>query len=286
MVSRRWVRNVLRLGRPFILACCSVLPLWDFTFREPSVKAQQNNPSLQARKASLQLTNSTDNYIREVIPDRYRKRYERWKREYLSTQAGQKQWLRYARDPSFALTITVSQAEGHGAEAGKFEWDADGRLIAATIILGSKLDSGYPTSINYPITCTLAPDNLPKGVDGRILAATKLAHEFGHVNRTAGMDGALFRLQNELIPTYITIFKTNGWDTSDPRLIELSRRMKGTPVEIAQDRELWAEANTIEYLHEKFARGRARRSVTRVILRAIESYAQTYPERVELNSLN
>ena len=216
--------------------------------------------------------------IKEVIPKKYRGKYEKWKEEFLSTESGREQWERYARDSSFTLTITVSKKEGEGAKTGDYKWDGAGKLIAATITLGHKIDSGYPNPVGYPITCSLASDELP--ISGRILAATKFAHEFGHVNRTAGMDASLYQLQNRLMLEYRRIFYANGRNTKDPQLIEISRWMEGTPVEIWRDREHWAEANAILYLRERFPGGEERLSMPLAIRQAIDSYYMTYPERL------
>src|SRR6266536_3081808 len=129
-------------------------------------------------------TNSELNTSRviENIPAKYHKRYLKWRNDYLSTEAGRSQWNRYALDPNFTLTVTVSKELAEGAVVDTFQWDENGRLTAATMRLGNKLDSGYPSSFNYPITCSLAPGNLPPEVKGTILAATKIAHEFGHLD--------------------------------------------------------------------------------------------------------
>jgi YD repeat-containing protein len=166
----------------------------------------------------------------------------------------------------------VSKSLNHSAEAGRYEWDENGRLVSATISLGTKIDSGYPSTSNYPVTCSLAPSNLPGNVKGAILAAIKLAHEFGHVNHTAIQDIALYQLQNELIPEYNRIFKLNGFHIDDPKLIELARLMRGTPPEISQEREYQAEANVIDYLQERFSRNREHREMPQPIRQAIESF--------------
>ncbi len=138
------------------------------------------------------VTDSSISTLREVIPAKYQKKYLKWKHDYLSTVEGRTQWERYTLNPNFILTITISREEAEGARVDRFLWDDLGNLVGATIILGNRLDSGYPSSINYPITCSLAPGNLPPEVKGTILAATKLAHEFGHLNRTMSMNGRIF----------------------------------------------------------------------------------------------
>jgi len=216
----------------------------------------------------------------ELIPAQYRKRYLKWRNDYLSTAVGRTQWDRYALDANFTLTITVSKDRAEGAILDSYRWDETGRLNAATITLGNKLDSGYPSSINYPITCSLAPGNLPPEVKGTILAATKLAHEFGHLNRTMTMDGRLYQLQNSLMIEYNRIFDANGRNCQDLRLLELVNRMDGTPVSIAQDRESWAEVGAILYLQERLA-GDRNIKMPEPIKQAIEGYYLAYPGRVE-----
>jgi SAM-dependent methyltransferase len=149
-----------------------------------------------------------------------------------------------------------------------------GRLVAATILLGPKINSGYPTTSNYPVMCSLAPSNLPRAAKGEILAAAKLAHEFGHVNYTATQDAALYQLQNELIPEYNRIFKLTHFNFADARLVELARLMKGTPPEISQAREYQAEANVASYLKEKFSGKGEFKTMPQPMREAIESYYQ------------
>ncbi len=224
-------------------------------------------------------TESSTSTLREIIPAKYHKRYLRWRNDFLSTASGHEQWERYSLNPGFTLTITVSPEEAEGARVMDFIWDDSGKLSGATIILGSKLDSGYPSSITYPITCSLAPGNLPPEVKGTILAATKLAHEFGDLNRTMSMDGRLYQLQNNLMIEYNKFFYANGRDTSDPYLLELSDEMGGTPVSIKQDRESWAEMGAILYLQERLRRDH-RLKMPQPIRQAIETYFVTYPGRM------
>ena len=227
-------------------------------------------------------TNSNLNTSRvmELVPAKYHKRYLKWRNDYLSTAAGRSEWNRYARDSGFTLTITVSKDLAEGAIVDSYKWDENGRLTAATIRLGNKLDSGYPSSINYPVTCSLAPGHLPPEVKGTILGATKIAHEFGHLDHMMSMDGRTYELQNRLMLEYNRIFDSNGRDVRDPRLLELAKEMDGTPVSIKQDRECWAEAGAALYLQERLAKNR-KIKMPGQIRDAIEAYYLTYPGRVE-----
>lgn len=219
------------------------------------------------------------NHIRELVPERFQKKYQKWKSEFLSTQAGRDEWESYARNGNFTLTITVSEERGKGAGTEQYRWNESGQLIAATITLGDLADEGYPSPFNYPVTSSLAHAEPSSPIGGSILAATKLAHEFGHVIWVAATDARLFQLQNKLIPIYNRILLSNGRNVQDPKLVELARQMHGTPVEIAQDRELWAEANALTFLREKCPEDGEYKSVFTAIRRAVESYAKEHVER-------
>jgi hypothetical protein len=212
--------------------------------------------------------------IVELIPSKYEKRYLRWKTEYLSTKVGRDEWERYVHRDDFLLVITVSAALGRGARVENYEWDSSGRLVAATIFLGKDIERGYPTSANYPITCALGIDVHPGGVEREVLAAAKLAHEFGHVNDTSTKDAFTYVSQNRLITEYGEIFKANGFDPADPRLINIERRLGSAPTDIIRAREYVAEAYVAAYLQEKFSKGGDMSSMPHPIREAIESYYQ------------
>src|SRR4051794_34448044 len=93
--------------------------------------------------------------LKELVPDQYLKSYNRWKEALLSVEVGRQLWKRYAADPSFHLTIIVSRDQGEGAKVTDYRWES-GKLIAATITLGSKLSHGYPGQFCYPVLGSLA----------------------------------------------------------------------------------------------------------------------------------
>jgi hypothetical protein len=76
--------------------------------------------------------------------------------------------------------------------------------------LGVRLDEGYPNPIYFPVMNSLVPTESSNRIDGNTLAATKIAHEFGHVKRTSQVDSAVYQLQTQLIPQYNKIFLSNG----------------------------------------------------------------------------
>ena len=217
--------------------------------------------------------------IKEVIPDKYKKRYREWKKEFLASGIGRSQWEIYAHHPRLVLTITVSGDRRNGAITGELKWDDSGNLVAATITLGPQIDEGYPNPAYYPVLGSLEPLESSHRIGGRILAAAKIAHEFGHINQFASAGCALCQLQDHLIRVYNTIFLSNHYNTCDQRLIELAREMGGTPIEIWEDREYRAEANSMLYLRDRITEERLRRSLFNRIEQTIELYAKGFEVR-------
>ena len=217
--------------------------------------------------------------IIEDIPDKYATRYQTWKREFLSTEAGRNQWDLYQNNPHFTLRITISRDNAEGATTGNYEWNGAGKLVAATITLGNRLDAGYPNPIYFPVMNSLGPTESSDKISGITLAATKIAHEFGHVNRTAKVDHVLYQLQSQLMPEYNKIFLSNGRNANDPRLIEMARQIGGTPVEIWEDREYWGETNAMVYLRDRITEESMRCPLFTRIRRTVDLYARSYEVR-------
>ena len=217
--------------------------------------------------------------IKEDIPTKYLDKYQEWKQEFLSTDAGRSQWAQYENNSHFALTITITRDNAEGATTGKYKWNDTGQLVAATITLGSRLDAGYPNPIYFPVMNSLVPTETSRPIDGTTLAATKLAHEFGHVNRTIKADARLYQLQTQLIPQYNSIFLSNGRNASDPKLLDLASKIGGTPVEIWEDREYWGEANAMAYLRDRITDDSVRCTLFSKIKHSVDLYAKTYEKR-------
>jgi hypothetical protein len=224
--------------------------------------------------------------IREVIPDKYRERYLEWKNEFLYSETGQRQWKAYEQNTAFTLTITVTCDDRNGAGTGKYTWSDKGELIAATINLGCRIDEGYPNPIYFPVMNSLTPRDTSFAVNKNILAAAKIAHEFGHIKQVFSADGPRYQLQNQLMPVYNRILLSNGRNTLDPRLVELAQRMGGTPVEIWEDREYWGEANAMLYLRDRITKESDQRVLFTRIRRAVELYAKNYVERFDQIALS
>ncbi len=218
--------------------------------------------------------------IKEEVSGKYRARYEAWKNEFLTTESGRQQWETYALSERFSLVIKVSKHDRKGAGTSEYKWNEAGELVAATITLGSRIDEGYPDPIYYPVMSALAYGE-PSVFNGHMLAAAKIAHEFGHVKQAALMDAALYRLQNQLIPVYNKILLANGRNTHDPKLLDLSKQMGGTPVQIWEDREYWGEANAMLYLRDRITKRSDQRALFMRIRRTVELYAVNYIERFD-----
>lgn len=217
--------------------------------------------------------------LKESIERRYEKRYAQWKNEFLSAEIARVQWELYAKHPHLTLTITVSPNNKHGAGTGNYRWNDNGELIEATIFLGSRIDEGYPSSVYYPVMNALEPYEQKEMVSRNVLAAAKIAHEFGHVMKIAETPEDLYKLQLKLVPIYNKIFLSNGHNVNDPRLVELAQQMGGNPVEIWEDREYWGEANAMLYLRDRMAREGFQCRLFNKIKRMVEQYAKRYEDR-------
>jgi YD repeat-containing protein len=245
---------------------------------EPALVAAYHGAPAAAEKSSPRSAGDQPG-IREQIPEKYLARYQQWKREFLATETGRQQWAAYQNNPNFTLTVVVTRDNPEGGTTSDYKWNDAGKLVAATITLGARLDAGVPNPVYFPVMNSLLPSETASTVESETLAATKMAHEFGHVNRTAKGDPVLYQLQSKLMPEYNQIFLSNGRNLNDPRLIELARTMGGTPVEIWEDREYWGETNAMAYLSDRFAQDGLRCLLFSRIKHSVDLYAPSYEER-------
>ncbi|MEP6911879.1 MAG: hypothetical protein ABI923_03945 [bacterium] len=248
------------------------------------VTTSQSVPALVAEYHGF-VANSADSHpsnsggIREQIPQKYAARYQHWKQEFLSTKTGRQQWEYYQNNPNLTLTVVITRDNPEGGNTGNYEWNEDGKLVAATINLGCRLGEGVPNPIYFPVLNSLLPAGTSGNIGEDILAATKIAHEFGHVNRTAEGDSVLYQLRSQLMPQYNRIFLSNGRNVRDPLLVELAQRMGATPVQIWEDREYWGETNAMLYIRDRFADDDFRCLLFSRIKRSLDLYAKGYEER-------
>lgn len=221
----------------------------------------------------------TDGGIRAEVPPKYAARFESWKAELLATELGREQWNRYANDRGFVLRILVSKDRNKGADTSDYEWNDEGRLVGATITLSAALEDGSPSPIYYPVLNSVSAAVTLHTIRGPIVAATRLSHEFGHVNQTAESSMALMQLQNKLIPEYNSIFMGNGMNAADKKLRDLADQMKGTPVEIWESREYWSEVNAMLYLDQRINKENFYCTVFKKIRKNVETHAVAYKDR-------
>ena len=219
--------------------------------------------------------------IKEVIPADSRQRYQNWKDELLSTEFGRREWNAYANRSDFLLTIEVSDERKNGASTDDFEWDDEGNLVAAKITLGKSLDKGFPDPVYYPVMNSLATYDGLFEVDGDILASTKIIHEIGHVNFTAGTDAEIFQQQNKLIASYNNIFLRNGYDVTDPRLVALADELGAKPIEIWEAREYNSEVNAMMYLIQRMKGETFSCSVFSRMRRNIADHARNHNDKFQ-----
>ena len=241
--------------------------------------ARFSNAIVPAAAASVAPGKPASGGLREVIDARYRKRYEDWKNEFLVADIGKAQWELYNKHPHLTLTITVADKNKNGAGTGLYKWNDQGELIEATIFLGTRIDEGFPSKVYYPVMNSLETYEENQLLSHNVLAATKIAHEFGHVMKIAETSEELYKLQMRLVPQYNKIFLSNGHDVNDPRLIELAKEMGGNPVQIWEDREYWGEANAMLYLRDRVAKESFHCRLFNRIKRSVEEYAKAYEDR-------
>lgn len=270
--------KLLRLLSPFLLAL-ALFASPEYVYSDTSGSDLHAGPA--ADMQPIIIKTPTDGGIREEIAAKYKDRFERWKAELLSTEFGRSQWESYSNNKQFILTINISSKRGKGAGTDKYLWDENGNFVGATITLGDELDEGYPNPIYYPVMNSLSLNAAFYSVSGRILAATKLSHELGHVNQTAKASMNFLQLQNKLMPVYTSIFLKNGRDTTDKKLVDLAQQMGGTPVEIWESREYWSEINAMLYLEERISKEGFYCQVFNRIRHNIENYAKDYKKRFE-----
>ncbi len=255
-----------------------------FSLADPVYLRADNAYHSDSGVQMLTVKTPVDGGIRVDIPAKYLPRFERWKSEFLATEFGRAQWERYAGNKQFLLTISVSGKKGKGAGTDKYLWDDAGNFVGATITLGDELNEGYPNPIYYPVMNSLSSGETSYAISGKILAAAKISHEFGHVNQTASANRTFMQLQNNLMPVYTSIFLKNGRDTRDKKLVDLAKQMGGTPVEIWESREYWSEVNALRYLNERISKEEYHCFVFNKIRQNIATYAKEYEDRFDKQS--
>src|SRR5260370_40453144 len=112
----------------------------------------------------------------------------------------------YAHHPRLVLTITTAENNPNGAATGRYKWNSNGELIAATIVLGRQVDQGYPSSVYYPVMNALEPFESKQLIGGSGLGRKKQAHKFWHVRENFGPHQPLFLPLVQLVHAFNKIF--------------------------------------------------------------------------------
>lgn len=236
---------------------------------------QYSGVCLDSRNCNLPLVpyarETAKGLANEDIDPKYRKRYQRWKAELLRTKFGRVLWSKYWNNQQFRLSISIAPNPGgqHGASIAGYHWNANGDLNAATIVLGPKLDSDYPTDDHqYPILASLRPEIGEVTLLPETVAAAKFAHEFGHIEVVAASSQRLYCLQQFLAPIWNRVFFASG-RVSQP---EIERLMGGTPSEVSTQYEIDAEiSGSLRFLNDRFP-GKPGAHMPGRIRRAIKSF--------------
>ena len=90
------------------------------------VAQERTRPLRNAVRDSHVASTSESSGLREVIDNKYKKRYQEWKDEFLSTDIGRAQWELYTHNPHLVLTITIASNNAHGAGTGMYKWNDSG----------------------------------------------------------------------------------------------------------------------------------------------------------------
>jgi hypothetical protein len=228
---------------------------------------------------NLCLQISAETGIKEIVPAKLQNQYQKWKEELLSTDFGKNLWVTYQTKEDFLLTVKIDNNNGKGAGTSDYLWNEKGQLVGATISLEGKLDKGFPDPVYYPVMNSIQEFNAKREISGDVLAATKFAHEFGHVNLTYQSNQQKIALQNKLMPLYKDIFLTNGYNETDQRLIEMTDQMGGTPNQIWENREYWGEVSAMNFLLERTNKSNFYCTLLGKMEQNVSFYANGYKER-------
>jgi RHS repeat-associated protein len=222
-----------------------------FITPERQTDPQQLNLYVYVRNNPLVLVDPTGQTIDDAnLKDN--KEYQTWKDAFRNTDEGKRLWSKYDDDKNFTLKIEWDKGR-NGAVADDYKF-ADGKLVGATITLGSELDKGSPNrpSDQYPVQNALAQAE----VGGTMLAVAAMAHEFGHVE-DASQRPAFFQSLQEYNDLSEKLSKELGSKfASDPRYIEKEKSVLkaggySNTAEMGVDNERRAEKAIIPVIQQR-----------------------------------
>jgi hypothetical protein len=142
--------------------------------------------------------------------------------------------------------------------------------------LGKNIGSGVPSETEYPITSKVG------GERSEVIAMTKIAHEFGHLEDNRALGRAFYHLQTSIDAYSARQAELTAQGAlpsaraSDLALGTMSRRFElfygATMDAVGTGREIRAERATIPVL-----RGHFGKNMPSAIKSAIEKYEKTHP---------
>lgn len=227
-----------------------------------AIDPQRINLYIYSRNNPLKYIDSGGEDIEEPngLSEEDQKAYEKWKAAFLATEEGRKTWERYENDKNFKLKIVVadrgSDSQNRSAKVGDYVFDENGNFTGATMTLGRNLGKGVPgDNESYPVSSTLDESDTAK------VGASKIAHEFGHLDDFRSL-GTTFYEQQKILDDIKSRVEELGRQKryreldTDPTLKNLNesfqKKFGTTPIQEGINRDNRAEKQAIPTIRQIF----------------------------------
>jgi hypothetical protein len=241
---------------------------------------QQLNLFHYARNNPLRFTDPTGEDIDDSsLSDN--EEYQKWKKAFRNTAAGKAFWDKYSGD-EYKVTIKIGDNSGGNGGAETIPtFDANGKLIGGTIVLGKNFASDAASS-DYPIGRTLTSEvNDTSGhsqtpVEREARAVAFLAHEFGHLEDAERMGGAAWQREGDILQRNVDGFnrlKQPWFNTPEYKQL-LSECGCNDPNILRTQREIRADGYTRGVLQDYYAKGAGHGSMPGRVKKAIQAYGK------------
>ena len=138
----------------------------------------------------LRFTDPTGRIIDDSALEK-NKKYQEWKKKFLSTEAGKKEWAKWNDRQDLTIHMKYDPKRTRGTVTQNYQWDKSGKLTSADMVFGP--NSGQPS---VPKGQTAPPDlarSYPFGStlsDPGEVITYLFSHEFGHVSDAETPEGA------------------------------------------------------------------------------------------------